>query len=320
MVSKKQPQTCYLIPCFHTFKDGRRHKLQVNDNPSLATSTTRIGTRQLINRVFVWKLRSKRQGYPCSYCLTRDQLVSNYLSDTKNEKVSVILLAGGVGKRMNSTVPKQFLLLHGRPVLEYSLALFLSFEQVFQLVLVMDSQYTNNLNGEFLQDPRVELALPGEERQDSVFSGLQKVKENSDLVCIHDAARPLVSRQTIEKCFADAAIHGAAVVGVPSKSTIKETIDGCFVHKTLDRSRLWEIQTPQIVRPHLLKRGFVKVHDENLTVTDDVSIIEKLGEPVKLTMGEYSNIKLTTEEDLKVAEYILLSRKTQTVQTTAVRS
>ncbi|GJD07065.1 2-C-methyl-D-erythritol 4-phosphate cytidylyltransferase, chloroplastic [Galdieria sulphuraria] len=217
----------------------------------------------------------------------------------RESSCSVILLAGGSGKRMNSNIPKQYLLLHGKPVLEYSLELFLS---VF-------------LCPHLIQDPRVEFACPGKERQDSVYNGLQKVKNNVDLVCIHDAARPLVSKETIEKCFSDAAVYGAAVVGVPSKSTIKESVDGSFVYRTLDRTRLWEIQTPQVIRPELLRRGFVRVNDENVTVTDDVSIVEKLGEPVKLTLGEYSNIKLTTEEDLKVAEYILLSRKTETVET-----
>ncbi|KAK4528261.1 hypothetical protein GAYE_SCF54G6197 [Galdieria yellowstonensis] len=233
----------------------------------------------------------------------------------KENNCSVILLAGGSGKRMKSAIPKQYLLLHGKPVLEYSLELFLSIEQVFQVIIVMDLHYKVLLSPHIFQDPRIEFASPGKERQDSVYNGLQKVKSNADLVCIHDSARPLVSKSTIEKCFSDAAVHGAAVVGVPSKSTIKESVDGSFVYRTLDRSRLWEIQTPQVIRPELLRRGFVKVNDESVTVTDDVSIVEKLGEPVKLTLGEYSNIKLTTEEDLKVAEYILLSRKTETVET-----
>ncbi|GJQ14220.1 hypothetical protein GpartN1_g6011.t1 [Galdieria partita] len=268
-------------------------------------------TTQLLRRLWTvrydFELPSGSHNLKSLSCCLKDNV--------KESNCSVILLAGGSGKRMNSNIPKQYLLLHGKPVLEYSLELFLSVKQVFQVIIVMDLHYKVFLRPHLIQDPRIEFACPGKERQDSVYNGLQKVKSSADLVCIHDAARPLVSREIIEKCFSDAAVHGAAVVGVPSKSTIKESVDGSFVYRTLDRTRLWEIQTPQVIRPELLRRGFVKVNDESVTVTDDVSIVEKLGEPVKLTLGEYSNIKLTTEEDLKVAEYILLSRKTETMET-----
>ena len=114
-------------------------------------------------------------------------------------------------------------------------------------------------------------------------------------------------------CIGDAKEHGAAVLGVPCKATIKESEDGSFVQRTIERSRLWEVHTPQVIRIESLLKGFKKVAEENLEVTDDVSVIEQLGEPVKLTKGEYTNLKITTPEDMDVAEAILEERSSQPV-------
>ena len=117
-----------------------------------------------------------------------------------------------------------------------------------------------------------------------------------------------LSCSLIFACFSDAAEHDAAVLAVPCKPTIKESTDGEFVLKTLERAKLWDVQTPQIIRPQLLRDGFAKVRAEGLEVTDDVSIVEQLGAPVKLTMGEYTNLKLTTPEDMVIADQILAGR------------
>jgi len=128
------------------------------------------------------------------------------------------------------------------------------------------------------------------------------------LVAIHDAARPLVTRKEVESVLFDALKHGAAVLGVPMKATVKESEDGNFVLRTVPRSRLWEVHTPQVVTKALLLEGFAKVKTDNLEVTDDVSVVEALEKPVKLTLGEYTNIKLTTPDDLQIAEQILRER------------
>jgi 2-C-methyl-D-erythritol 4-phosphate cytidylyltransferase len=112
----------------------------------------------------------------------------------------------------------------------------------------------------------------------------------------------------------DAIKHGAAVLGVPCKATIKESDDGVFVQRTIPRQRLWEVHTPQVVKISSLLRGFDKVAKEKLEVTDDVSIIEALGEPVKLTRGEYTNLKITTPEDMDVAQAILDDRGEQDIK------
>lgn len=223
-----------------------------------------------------------------------------------DEKVAVVLLAGGSGKRMGASKPKQFLELRGEPVLSHGLRRMLEVKQLSTLVLVIAPEFrTLPFLSDALADPRVVCADPGAERQDSVYNGLDAVPADCTLVAVHDAARPLVTLDAVHRCLADAAEHGAAVLGVPMKATVKESADGEFVQRTLDRSRLWEIQTPQVIRPDLLREGFRKVEQESLEVTDDVSIIEQLGLPVKLTLGEYTNLKLTTPEDLVVAEQIL---------------
>jgi len=229
----------------------------------------------------------------------------------ETESVAVVLLAGGSGSRMKADKPKQFLELQGRPVLDHSLQLLLGVQRLEALVLVINEDYRDL---DFIQaavaaDARIKFADPGSERQDSVSNGLAQVPEGCTLVAVHDAARPLVTLDEVHRCLCDGAEHGAAVLGVPMKATVKESEDGQFVARTLQRSKLWEIQTPQVVRPQLLRDGFKKVQEESWEVTDDVSIVELMGKPVKLTLGEYENFKLTTPEDMVIAEQILDARK-----------
>ncbi|WRX25799.1 Cytidylyltransferase IspD/TarI - like 1 [Theobroma cacao] len=180
----------------------------------------------------------------------------------KERSVSVILLAGGKGKRMGVKTKDK---------------------------INVDLKFT----------------LPGKERQDSVYSGLQAVDSNCELVCIHDSARPLVTSGDVEKVLKDGWLVGAAVLGVPVKATIKEANSHSYVVRTLERKTLWEMQTPQVIKPELLRKGFELVNREGLEVTDDVSIVEHLKHPVYITEGSYTNIKVTTPDDLLLAERIL---------------
>ncbi len=225
------------------------------------------------------------------------------------EKCSFVLLAGGSGSRMKADRPKQFLDLLGKPVLQWDLELLLSIEGIDRVVLVIAEEFRQlPFLGKFTSDERLVFASPGKERQNSVENGLAGITEDCTLVAIHDAARPLVTLDAIERCFADAATHDAAVLAVPCKPTIKESADGEFVLRTLDRSKLWDVQTPQILRPQMLRDGFVHANEKQLAVTDDVSVVELMGKPVKLTVGEYTNLKLTTPEDMIIAETILKDR------------
>lgn len=224
----------------------------------------------------------------------------------KERSVSVILLAGGKGKRMGASMPKQYLPLLGQPIALYSFYTFSRMIEVKELVVVCDPSY-RDIFEDAKENIQVALkfALPGKERQDSVFSGLQAIDLNSELLCIHDSARPLVTSEDVKKVLQDGWLSGAAVLGVPVKATIKEANSESYVVKTLDRKTLWEMQTPQVIKPELLKRGFDLVNREGLEVTDDVSIVEHLKHPVYITEGAYTNIKVTTPDDLLLAERIL---------------
>ena len=186
------------------------------------------------------------------------------------------------------------------------------------VVLVMDPKYQPEYQP--IVDKyagQLAFANPGEERQGSVENGLSKLVElagdSCKYVAVHDSARPLVTIKEVCDVVSDAKEHGAAVLGVPCKATIKESEDGSMVLRTIPRARLWEVHTPQVIKIDTLQRGFAKVEAENLEVTDDVSIVEQLGEPVKLTLGEYTNLKITTPEDMNLAISILDERKMQPV-------
>jgi len=245
--------------------------------------------------------------------------------------VGFVVLAGGKGSRMKANMPKQFLMLSGAPILHYSLDLFLEQLPAHQeqigaspppyVVLVLDPTYQPEYQPivDRYPDGRLAFADPGVERQGSVENGLAKLVEmssNSDsnheckYAAIHDSARPLVTIEEVCRVVKDAKECGsAAVLGVPCKATIKEcSPDGKTVLRTIPRETLWEVHTPQVVAIDSLRRGFEKVARDGLQVTDDVSIVEALGEPVRLTRGEYTNLKITTPEDLDVAAAILEER------------
>lgn len=248
------------------------------------------------------------------------------------DNVGFVLLAGGKGSRMKASMPKQFLELQGKPVLQHSLDLFLDTLPTYLeskgkkasscVVLVMDPSYQPEYSYLLEKYPgKLAFANPGAERQGSVENGLNQLvelakeqgKDGVEFAAIHDSARPLVTIDEICHVVADAQQVGAAVLGVPCKATIKESEDGVTVLRTIPRARLWEVHTPQVVKISTLLRGFAKVEAENLEVTDDVSIVEALGEPVKLTLGEYTNLKITTPEDMDVATAILEERKERQV-------
>lgn len=206
---------------------------------------------------------------------------------------------------MGASIPKQYLELRGRPIATYSLSMFANMPEVGEIVIVCDPSWRDVFEKVFPSLPKhikTKWALPGPERQDSVFNGFSEISPSAALVAIHDSARPLVTAKDAAKCMADGVEVGAAVLGVAVKPTIKEVDKGMMVVKTLERSKLWEVQTPQCIRPALLREGFDLVKSKGLEVTDDVSIIEALGKPVRITPGAYTNIKVTTPDDMSVAE------------------
>nr|QIM59637.1 2-C-methyl-D-erythritol 4-phosphate cytidylyltransferase [Astragalus mongholicus] len=253
-------------------------------------------------RVFA---KSKSRVTLCS-ALPTDEKESQSGAVVRDRSVSVVLLAGGKGKRMGATMPKQYLPLFDQPIALYSFHTFSAMLEVKEIIVVCDPSYKDifqDAKGNYQAE--LKFALPGKERQDSVFNGLQAIDSSSELVCVHDSARPLVLQEDVKKVLKDGLLNGAAVLGVPAKATIKEANSESFVVRTLDRKTLWEMQTPQVIKPELLRKGFELVNRKGLEVTDDVSIVEHLKHPVYITEGSYTNIKVTTPDDLLLAERIL---------------
>lgn len=216
---------------------------------------------------------------------------------------STIIVAGGTGKRMGATVPKQFLLLKGEPLLFHTLRAFHAFDPAMHLVLVLPQDHHatwDDLCAEYDFEVPHELVAGGAERFHSTQAGLAAVRHDG-LVAVHDGVRPLVSAALIARCFAAAEEHGAAIPVVPIASSVRElTEEGS---QAIDRSRLRAVQTPQCFRVPLLRRAFELPYDP--AFTDEATLVERLGVDVHLVEGEEHNIKVTTPIDLQVAEGVL---------------
>ncbi len=220
--------------------------------------------------------------------------------------VTVILLAGGRGERMGTALPKQFLPIHEQPIALYSFEQLALRPEVGELIVVCEDEYRAlfiEKNKGFNKD--LTFAPPGFRRQDSVYNAFRLLRGDVDLVCIHDSARPCITQDVLGHLFAQAAQCGAAVVAVRANNTLKIIDEEGFVQQTLERGQIWEVQTPQVIAPELLKRGFAMAKQEGIDVTDDVSLVELLGEPVKIVEGSYKNIKVTHIEDLPVVKIYL---------------
>lgn len=219
--------------------------------------------------------------------------------------ISAILLAGGSGTRMRAQPgldPKQFLGIQGKPLALYSFDILCAYP-FLEIIIVCEPEYFHL----FQAPPHISLkrADPGNRRQDSVFNGLKCTQETAELVCIHDCARPLLTYADLVRVIAAAEKTGAAVLGSPVKNTIKECDEKTHVTRTLDRTRLWEIYTPQVARVSLLKEGYTIVDAGRYSVTDDMSLIELTGHPVELVAGSSLNIKVTFPEDLLLVDALI---------------
>lgn len=215
--------------------------------------------------------------------------------------IGVILLAGGIGRRMGTESPKQFLPLRGSLVLEHSLSTFLESSLIEHIVVVCAPEFRLHLS----PYPSLSFALPGERRQDSVWNGLQELPSSCSFVCVHDGARPLLNAASLERVLSAAQLHGASALGAPVSNTIKEVTPQGEVLSTPNRETLWEVYTPQVLRRDWLEKGFSKARENHLTVTDDLSLIDLVGFPSTIVEGVGPNLKLTYPEDLAIAETLL---------------
>lgn len=224
-------------------------------------------------------------------------------------KITVLVPAAGTGSRMGAGINKQYLQLAGRPILAHTLALFEAHPAVAQIIVVSPPEEIPHCRREVVERYGFAKVLAvvagGAERQDSVRLGLFACPERGEeIVLIHDGVRPLLPPGLIAEATATALRVGGCVVGVPVKDTIKE-VDAGRIAGTPDRRRLWQAQTPQAFPLHIIREAHAAAWRDGFRGTDDASLVERLGWPVAMIDGSYRNIKITTPEDLVLAEAYL---------------
>lgn len=226
------------------------------------------------------------------------------------KKVLAIIPSAGMGRRMGSK-KKNYLDLLGRPVLAHTLKPFEDCPLVNSVIIVVPPSDEAFCRTEIVEKygfkKVIAVVAGGAERQDSVGNGLTAAGDEWDVILVHDGARPLVTRKIIEGTVLAAISEGGSIAAVRVKDTIKE-VSGWFVKRTIPRDTLWSVQTPQAFQANILKKAFTLAKEDGFIGTDESSLVERLGEKVVVVEGSYENLKITTEEDLIVAERILKNR------------
>lgn len=229
-----------------------------------------------------------------------------------DRRVAALIPAAGSGQRMGGGVPKPYLLLGGREILARTLEVFETCAAVHEVWVIASADQQVYCRQEIVEHygfGKVRgVVTGGDERQVSVWRGLQQLAPEVDLVIIHDGVRPFVNHTMIEDALAGAAQHGAAVAAVPLKDTIKRVSSQGRVEATMPREHLWRVQTPQAFRRQLLQQAFEHAWLQQLIATDEAGLIEAYGHPVQVVQGSEQNIKITTPDDLAMCERFFMER------------
>ncbi|GAB4115980.1 MAG: 2-C-methyl-D-erythritol 4-phosphate cytidylyltransferase [Candidatus Caldatribacteriota bacterium] len=227
-------------------------------------------------------------------------------------KIVALIPAAGLGRRMNNKISKPFILISGKPLIAYTLETFEKCSLIQQICLVINSEEKEK----FIRDIVVKYNLHkveklikgGDTRQASVYNGLNSLEKDTDLVVIHDGARPLIKEDLIRASIEVASQYGSAILALPSKDTIKLISNDLLVEETLCRERIWRAQTPQTFRYDIVFSAYQRAIKEGINATDDAAIVERCGYKVKLVMGSEENIKITTPFDILLAQNLLKTR------------
>jgi len=224
--------------------------------------------------------------------------------------VAAIIPAAGVGVRMQSQIPKPYLLLAGKPILAHTLEVFEAVREIQEITVVAHPDDLEYCREEVIAPhgfKKVLRLVPGgKERQDSVYHALKALQqEDPEIILVHDGVRPFITPEHIRRVIKAARRHGGAVMGLPAQDTLKRVNSQGEVIHTLDRKDIWQIQTPQGFQADLLWRAFVEAYSRNFYGTDEASLVEEMGQPVVVLPGDPCNIKITTPEDLQLAEALL---------------
>jgi len=224
-------------------------------------------------------------------------------------KSVAIIAAGGVGRRMNAGVPKQYLLLSGKPILAHTVARFEAAKSIGEIILVVPPRETDYVIEEIVERYGIskvtEIVAGGRERQDSVRNGIRHIGGDVDIVAIHDGARPFITSELIDTAVSKARDVGAVTLGVPAKDTVKRVGEDGIIGETLERDEIWLTQTPQVFTRDIIEAAYRRAYAEGYRATDDSRLVEMTGRAVRMIRGTYDNIKITTREDLLLAEAII---------------
>ncbi len=222
-------------------------------------------------------------------------------------KVSVIIPAAGQGTRMGSSIPKQYLLLNGQPILHHTLMAFETCGLVDSVALVVPKNDLETAQKKWDYKIVKHIVEGGKERQDSVYNGLKAIPADTDIVIVHDGVRPFVTPDMIGRSIEAAQKFGAAITAIPVSDTIKQVDGEDYVTRTVDRNGLWRMQTPQTFQYAILAEAFKVAVADSFYGTDEGSLLEHAGKKMKIIMGSELNIKITRQEDLILGEGILNS-------------
>ena len=220
----------------------------------------------------------------------------------------VIIVAAGTGSRMKKDINKQFIKLDNKEIIAYTIDKFYINNEIDDIVVVIKKDEEDYFKENILEKynfKNIKIAYGGEERQDSVYNGIQKLDKNCEVVLVHDGARPFVTEEIINNSIQEAKKHNAVVVGVKVKDTIKVVGEEGNIVDTPNRKYLWSVQTPQVFKYDIITKAYVNAYNENYYGTDDAMLVEQIGYDVKMIEGSYDNIKITTQEDLNFGEQIL---------------
>ena len=225
-------------------------------------------------------------------------------------RVSAILVGAGLGLRMGGTIKKPFLQIHGKPIFLHTIERFSQIDTITEIVCVAGETEIRSLREQWqdiLDTNKVKKIVPGgKRRQDSVYNGLCQTETDAEIVLIHDIVRPLVRKEHIEAVITKTREFHAAILAVPMKATVKEAGNNLRIQRTIPRSSLWMAQTPQGFEKNLLVKVFNQLKNSDIEFTDDAEMVERTGHPVYIVPGTDENIKITTPEDLLIAEALLL--------------
>ncbi len=222
---------------------------------------------------------------------------------------TALIVAGGSGLRMQTSVRKQFLELNGKPVIAHTLLAFDGSSHIDRIILVLPLEEVAMVDRDILPTLKlskpVDLVVGGVERQESVFNGLEHLDSNCRIVAVHDGVRPFVTSRQISDCIETAQKEGACILGIPAVDTLKKVTQHQTIEGTVDRRRIWMAQTPQAFNVDLIKRAHQQARKDHIAGTDDAALVERLGIAVKIIPGSWKNIKITTPDDWRFSEALI---------------